>query len=314
MMDNATLLDTLYASIGTNRHARCGDPEVARIEIHHNLILGVHLVPGLQVDATETKEGIEAKIVIEKGARIQKPIQICFGMIPETGIQEITLDIHAEEGSRAGIMAYCTFPNAVDIRHVMDARITIGKGAEYAYFERHVHGQNGGVNVVPHTKIHVQEGGRFQTDFELIKGRVGQIDIDLEVTGEAHSVSELKARISGAGEDRIQIRETGHLIGEYARAVLCSNIALRHQAQAQIFNTLTASAAYARGHVDCKEIVQDQAVAKAVPIVEVNHPKAHITHEAAIGSVDSRQLETLMSRGLDEDEAVDLIIQGLLSC
>ena len=50
-----------------------------------------------------------------------------------------------------------------------------------------------------------------------------------------------------------------------------------------------------------------------MPIVEVNHPKAHVTHEAAIGSVDNKQLETLMSRGLTEEEAVDLIVEGLLS-
>lgn len=65
--------------------------------------------------------------------------------------------------------------------------------------------------------------------------------------------------------------------------------------------------------MDCKEIVQDQGQASAVPIVEVRHPKAHVTHEAAIGSVDNKQLETLMSRGLSEDEAVELIINGLLS-
>jgi len=45
----------------------------------------------------------------------------------------------------------------------------------------------------------------------------------------------------------------------------------------------------------------------------VKHPKAHVTHEAAIGSVDSKQLQTLMARGLSEDEATDLIIKGLLS-
>jgi hypothetical protein len=38
-----------------------------------------------------------------------------------------------------------------------------------------------------------------------------------------------------------------------------------------------------------------------------------VTHEAAIGSVDSKQLQTLMSRGLTEEKAVDLIIQGLLT-
>ncbi|MBD3267157.1 SufBD protein, partial [bacterium] len=174
-------------------------------------------------------------------------------------------------------------------------------------------GQDGGVNVIPHSKVYVKEGARFQTDFELIKGRVGMIDIDMELTGEARSVSEINARVSGSGDDEITIRETAHLIGEYARGVLVSNIALRDRARANILSTLTASAPYARGHVDCKEIVQDNAVAKAIPVVEVNHPKAHITHEAAIGSVDSKQLETLMSRGLDEEEAVDLIIQGLLS-
>ena len=55
------------------------------------------------------------------------------------------------------------------------------------------------------------------------------------------------------------------------------------------------------------------SVAKAVPIVEVNDPTAHVTHEAAIGSVDSKQLQTLLSRGLTEDQAVDLIIEGMLS-
>jgi hypothetical protein len=65
--------------------------------------------------------------------------------------------------------------------------------------------------------------------------------------------------------------------------------------------------------VDCKEIVQDEGQARAVPVVDVKHPKAHVTHEAAIGSVDNKQLETLMAHGLDEDEATDLIIEGLLS-
>ncbi len=48
------------------------------------------------------------------------------------------------------------------------------------------------------------------------------------------------------------------------------------------------------------------------PIVEVSNAQAHVTHEAAIGSVDNKQLETLLTRGLSEDQAVDLIIQGLL--
>jgi len=98
-----------------------------------------------------------------------------------------------------------------------------------------------------------------------------------------------------------------------ARGVLTTKIAIRDRAKAEVYNILTASAPYARGHVDCKEIVQGQAQAKAVPVIEVSDSKAHITHEAALGSVDSKQLQTLMSRGLSEDEGVELIIKGLLS-
>lgn len=311
-MSDSSLLQSMYQSIGVNPHDLWGQLDVARIEIHANRVLGVHLVSGLEVDARPFDEGIEARIRVAKGARIAKPIQVCFGMIPENGVQRIVLEIVVEDEARAGVVAHCTFPNARNIRHEMDARLTIGRNAEYAYIERHVHGAEGGVIVIPRSKVHVLEGARYHTDFELIRGRVGQIEIDVELTGEAHSASEVAARVSGSGDDRINIKEVAYLVGPYARGVLQTSVALRDRAEATIYNTLQASAAFARGHVDCKEIVQGSAVAKAVPVVEVTHPKAHVTHEAAIGSVDSRQLETLMSRGLTEDEAVELIIQGLL--
>lgn len=59
--------------------------------------------------------------------------------------------------------------------------------------------------------------------------------------------------------------------------------------------------------------VQDEAAAMTIPIVELKCQKTFVAHEAAIGSVDAKRLETLMSRGLTEDEAVEAIIDGLLS-
>ncbi len=69
---------------------------------------------------------------------------------------------------------------------------------------------------------------------------------------------------------------------------------------------------FCRGHVDCVEIVKDQADAKAFPVVEVTNDKAKVTHEAAIGRVDKKQLDTLMSRGLSEEEAVDVVVRGMM--
>ncbi|MFN3480556.1 MAG: SufD family Fe-S cluster assembly protein, partial [Thermodesulfovibrionales bacterium] len=47
-------------------------------------------------------------------------------------------------------------------------------------------------------------------------------------------------------------------------------------------------------------------------IVNVANPLAKVTHEAAIGSVDKRQMETLMAHGLTPEEAVDAIVKGIL--
>lgn len=308
MADQATIT-TLYESIGMHEPG----PDVAKIVVQHNRVVGAHLVPGLEVDAKEQRDGIEAHITIRGGVRIERPVHMCFGMLPEKGLQRIVLRIRMEQGSAASLLAHCTFPNAVDVTHEMDAEIVVEDGAQYSYFERHVHGREGGVIVLPKARVRVGKEARFKTEFELIKGYVGKINIDYETHIGAHSVLEMTARISGRGADEIKINETGMLEGEYARGVLTSYIAVRDRARAEVRNTLVASAPYARGHVDCKEIVKDQATAAAMPIVDVKHPKAHVTHEASIGSVDTKQLETLMARGLTEDEAAELIIQGLLS-
>ena len=309
-MNNDQLITALYESVG---EACVTAPDVAHIEIHANEVLGLHLVPGLEMEAEEREDGIRAVMTVEKNRKIDQPVQICFGLLDKYGKQKIDMKIRLEDGARVAVLASCTFPNAVDVLHTMDADIDLGKGAEYTYLERHVHGDEGGVKVVPRAKVRLAEGARFQTDFELIKGRVGRIDIDYEAECGKDSVLDMTARISGRDDDRIAINETAHLDGENAHGVLRTNIAVSDTARANIKNTLIASAPGARGHVDCKEIVQGNAVANAVPVVEVHHPKAHVTHEASIGSVDNKQLETLMSRGLDEDEATEMIIEGLLS-
>jgi len=294
-------------------HSVLNDPETAHLVVHHNKVLGAHLVPGLHVDVDEMEDGIDAKLVLDEGVKIEKPVHICFGMLPREGIQKIIMDVDIKKDSEIMIYAHCTFPFAVDVQHIMDAKIHIGENAKYTYFERHIHGDEGGVKVYPKAIVHLDKSAVFKTEFELIKGRVGLIDIDYETTCGDDSVMEMTARINGSGNDIIKIKEVGNLEGERSRGALTSRVAVRGNARADVYNKLTATAAYARGHVDCKEIIQDNGIANAIPIVEVQHPKAHVTHEAAIGSVDSKELETLMARGLNEDEAVELIIEGLLS-
>jgi len=310
--EKENLIDRLYQSADADPGI-LGDPEVAYVVLNHNTVVGMNGDDGLEVEVDERTDGIEAFMEVKEGAVIRKQVHLCFGMIPKEGVQNILMNVNVKRNARISVLAHCVFPNAVDVQHIMDAKIHIADGAEYTYLERHVHSPEGGIKVYPKAKGELGKKARFKTEFELIKGRVGLIDIDYETVCREHCVLEMTSRISGTEDDIIQIKEVGHLNGESARGALTTRIAVRRRAQASVYNKLTANAPFARGHVDCKEIVQEEATAATTPVVEVNHPKAHITHEAAIGSVDAKQPETLMSRGLSEDEAVELIIDGLLS-
>jgi Fe-S cluster assembly scaffold protein SufB len=302
------LIGELLASINEHKYG----PDIAHIEIHGNEVLGTHLVDGLEVTSRSLADGVEVFIRVREGVVIKNPVHFCFGIIPDQGLQKIISHTVIEAGASAQFMAHCTFPNAVMVVHVMDADMEIGKGARLSYLERHVHGPDGGVTIMPKTRVTLREGARFSTEFELIKGAAGTIELDYEAVCEKDAVVDMKTRIFGRSVDVIHVREAAMLRGEASVGVLTSHIALKDRASAVIDSEIVADAPYARGHVDCKEIVQGEARARAVPIVQVNDHRAHVTHEAAIGSVDSKQLETLLSRGLTEDAATDLIIAGLL--
>jgi len=194
----------------------------------------------------------------------------------------------------------------------MEAYIHVGRGAGMKYRETHYHGQGGGVEVVARAKIAVEEEGRFATEFALVTGRVGKLDFDYTVETGAHGLAEITTKVYGYGDDIISVREAVHLNGEGARGLVKSRIAVRERAKSEVIGITEGRAPFARGHVDCIEIVRDEAVASATPVVKVTDPRAYVTHEAAIGTVSRKELETLMARGLDEETAVDVIIRGML--
>jgi Fe-S cluster assembly scaffold protein SufB len=194
----------------------------------------------------------------------------------------------------------------------MEGVIDIGEGAEMRYAETHFHGMYGGVEAIPKAVVNVGKNGRYLGEFTLINGLVGRLDIDYAVQAEENGVVELTARVFGHGRDTIVIKEKVVLAGENSRGLIKTRVAIEDEATAEITGITEGNAAGARGHVDCMEIVKDNAVASAIPMVRVTNPLAKVTHEAAIGSVDKRQMETLMVHGLSPEEAVDVIVKGIL--
>lgn len=288
------------------------DERIAHLVGQGHRILSLRSVPGLDLSVQETPDAIIGKMTVQAGAVIEQPIHMCFGLAHPTGRQNIRIDVLVEERASACVLSHCLFPVAQAAQHRMQATIDIGPGASLTYSEGHYHGPHGGMQVVPHASIKIRKGARYFSDFSLLSGSVGDLDIDYLVEVEEGGTAELTAKVFAHGTDRITLKEAVMLRGERSRGLIKTRVVLEGEAYAEIVGITEAHAKGARGHVDCMEIVQGRARASAIPIVRVFHPAAKVTHEAAIGSVDKKELETLMARGLTPEQAVELIVSGIL--
>jgi Fe-S cluster assembly scaffold protein SufB len=294
------------------KHDIFKDSKVAHLIVHKNKILGSHLIEGLILNVEEKDCGVDIDLKVEEGFHIIHPVHLCFGVLPMEGKQKIKVNMLIEKEAEMAILAHCIFPNAVKIQHIMEAKIELEDKAVLRYDEVHYHGLTGGIEVVPQAIIKIGKGACFITNFSLTKGRVGKLDINYQAEVDANGILEMVTQVYGYGEDEIKVRENGRLFGDGSKGLIKSRIAVRDRAESEVISELEASAPNARGHVDCIEIVQGEARAKAIPMVNVQNEKAQVTHEASIGRANQKELETLMARGLDPEEAIDIIIGGLL--
>jgi len=278
-----------------------------------NHVLGQNEIPGLTIESEELQDGVRAQITVHKNTKLETPVHLCFGVIPEKGVQRIIATFTIEDNADARFVAHCSFPNAVNVQHIMQGMVKVGKNARMEYNETHYHGQDGGVEVLPKMRIDVEKGGTYVSSFKLITGAVGKMDMDYDAYLKDGAVTEMYVKVYGKNKDKIRVKESIYLNGKEARGLAKSRIVVSDHAHAQVLGEVVGNGANSRGHVDCMEIVQGkEAVAEAVPKLQVVDETAKLTHEAAIGSVDKKQVETLMARGLSEQQAVDVIVAGLL--
>ena len=300
-----------YEASGGNSQAFVSK-DYAFLMINKDRILSNKSTEGIEIIAKKIENGVYAEIKIKKGHKAKNPVHLCFGMLPKEGKQLIKSKIIAEEESTVKFVAHCIFPNAVKVEHIMDSEVMVGKRAKVEYEEVHFHGKRGGVRVVPRTRALVAHGGEYNSSFIIKSGRAGNVDIDYEVHLGKEAKSLLLSKIYAKGDDNIKAVESIYMEGDHSSGVVKTRMALRDDAKSEVIGKTVGIGEYSRGHVDCTEIIMDRAIAKASPVVIAKNPRAKVTHEAAIGSVDKKQLLTLMSRGLKEEEAIDIIVSGLL--
>ncbi len=290
-----------------------GSEDVIYIVVHGNRILASHALPGVLIEASETGDGIDARIIVQAQTKVSKPVHLCFGHLADSGRQVIRSRIFLEEGSSAEFQAHCIFPNAIEFLHAMEGEIHLGPGSAFSYREVHVHGPEGRIDVRPVSRVRIDERAVYRGDFTLVEGRVGNLAIDIDV--EAHgrrSRVEVTSKIYGKFDDFCQVRDIVRLTGAESTALIKARVVLKDRSQGKFLGLVDGAAPGARGHVDCTEVVQGEARAVASPVVQASHPEAEVTHEAAIGRIADEKIQGLMAKGLSADAAIDFVVSGLL--
>jgi hypothetical protein len=67
-----------------------------------------------------------------------------------------------------------------------------------------------------------------------------------------------------------------------------------------------------RGHLECKGLILKAGRIYAIPEIDGVAVGTELSHEAAVGKLAQEEIDYLMSRGLDENEATATIIRGFL--
>ena len=70
----------------------------------------------------------------------------------------------------------------------------------------------------------------------------------------------------------------------------------------------------AKGHVECSTLLlSPQAKTETIPVLDAENDEVELAHEATVGRISKDHLFYLMSRGLTEQEALSLIVNGFVS-
>ncbi|WP_432407525.1 SufB/SufD family protein [Wukongibacter sp. M2B1] len=115
-----------------------------------------------------------------------------------------------------------------------------------------------------------------------------------------------------AEQGKIDMYDDTYLNGRKANGISRVKMIARENTQINAQSRMFANKA-STGHLDCMGLLLgDESSIVAIPELINRDKEASLTHEASVGKISDEVLNYLRSRGLTEDQAIDLIITGFL--
>jgi Fe-S cluster assembly protein SufB len=249
-------------------------------------------------------------IVAHKGSNNIFPIQACLFLGREQ-IQHVHNIIIAEEGAELHIISGCTSGEHVGKGgfHYGISEFYVKKNAKISFTMIHNWSEN--IEVYPRSASIVEEKGVFLSNYVCMQPvKKVQMYPTATLRG-ANSVARFSSIVISTPGSSMDLGSRAILEAPGASAELITR-AITKGGSIISRGHINGKVAGTRGHLECKGLILKDGVIYAIPEIEGSVVGTELSHEAAVGKLARDEIEYLMSRGLDEDEATATIIRGFL--
>lgn len=245
------------------------------------------------------------------GFKSPQPVQSCLYIAKDGFSQNVHNLAIAEADSELHVITGCaSAKHVISGLHIGVSEFYVKKGARLTFTMIHDWGEN--VFVRPRTVVRVEEGGVFVSNFICLKP-VGSLQMFPTVILEGqNSVARSNSILVAGQTSELDVGSRIILEAAGARAEIISR-GITYGGTIIARGDLVGKTAGIKAHLECKGLILNNGLMKAIPELSGYEPGVEMSHEAAVGKIDQREIEYLMSRGLDEDEAVSTIVRGFLN-
>ncbi len=252
-------------------------------------------------------------IYVPPGVEVEMPLQAYFRINAENmGQFERTLII-ADEGSKVHYIEGCSAPvYTSDSLHSAVVEIVVKPSAHVTYTTI----QNWSSNVfnLVTKRARVEAEGHM----EWIDGNIGSRLtmkypavwlVGPKATGEVLSVA-----YAGAGQHQDTGAKMVHAAPETSSKIVAKSISKDGGRSSYRGLIRVEDDAYGcKSHVQCDALILDEdSISDTYPYMEIGALDAQIGHEATVSKVADEQLFYLMSRGLSEEQAIGMVVNGFI--
>ncbi len=175
---------------------------------------------------------------------------------------------------------------------------------------KHFHKWEKGDTVGSSLQFHLQKGATLSHVYKCLDVPE-KLKTELDSFLDSHSSANIKTAVL-AKRGNINMHDSTFLNGEGSSATMRVRMVADQESKIVSHSKMIANNA-GIGHLDCMGLLlSEKSSISTAPELMNRNKNATLTHEASVGRIPKGTLNYLRSRGLTEDEAIDLIITGFL--